>query len=1075
MSEKTIEERLSELKQKRDHVGDPFGAADVHTIVDGILYAMSHGGEVSVAVTPIAGGGGYKITVTTADGTQEATVKDGGDAYEVYKSTVPEGQTPMNKTEWLASLKGDAAVNPFKGYYPSGVSKPATGAVGDYLYASPSDPESSATATMWYYDNTQTPPWTDTEIDVSDAVAVEFGSGQSVPATKIMDENGEEVTGNVGVLSAEAGLQIGVKLRGVTASEVKVTQQPVTGSYIKGTDGTIKSESNTAYIEVAIGNNKNVRFLGAWYTASYAGGYAFGHYTDESDPTTWVTDKSAVFDTDASILGTKKYVIAVPEGATHFRTTTAIGAIPALAQNFYCYLQSGESAGESIDKLKTDFDKLNLDVNGGETLDYVDTELEYTVITDRGINRSNEWNIIPSTISQFTQFQEATKIKLENIGELDFIYTILSSVSGYETNGTNAQFVQGWSKKVLAKNSYVEIDIPASYYLYLVKQTSEGTNQAKTSVLQTVIKEGLADKVPNVIDNLESSSSTDALSAGQGKELKNMVNDLATDIFGGDKNVQVVGSLNLSVGKTGTRAYFPNGYQYGTSPYIQKSYYYQVDVFESYDNTYLRVYAGQHNCYVTLLQTTSGLDAEGTPSYASVMVGSPYIKVDPNSFADIVLSSDCKYLVFYNKDNTGAGAVDGYYMPSKVEYITKEVVDPIISTSKISITHLVPDNEGQLNAVRRMRKLTDIKWTPSFDFGRMSGGFGKSFGDTFLEGVEIAGIPYSRAYINNGTYGSYDYGYPGDTGFKIGFRISLETFVTSVYNRGTVIEKESNYNSSLHCSSFYANICAGAVSAALGKDYLMTNNFDNGLDTGAPTGFTNIGRISDDFDLKLLKLGDAIAKKDVHTAMITDVIKNNAGEIEYIEVGESNCVGGNPNIVGAKLGGTTRRVWWNLSEFHRVWNGYKVLRSTNIESLTYTPSPYCPMPDENYIYAQYYMACLPYMGNKFRYVYDKMPDRMRKLVVQAKDRSKLHILKENNGVYEDFLITDVPAFSTGTGEGEGYDYVYIVLPDYNDPSTPMTTGNYKAYLCNISNGSEIDKTGLCEWSVVDTITKLVDY
>lgn len=213
MAEKTLEERLSELYEKIDH-RDQFFDKDLKTLIDGIRDAREHGGTASVDVTPIVGG--YKIVITDSDGVEHvATVKDGGDAYEVYKSTVPEGQSPMTKEEWLETLKGADgadgqdgadAVNPFKGYYPSGVSKPATGAVGDYLYAPPSDSQSTATATIWHYDNTQTPsPWTDTGIDVSAVVGVEFDSGQSVPATKIKDENGVEVQGTADVLSAEAG------------------------------------------------------------------------------------------------------------------------------------------------------------------------------------------------------------------------------------------------------------------------------------------------------------------------------------------------------------------------------------------------------------------------------------------------------------------------------------------------------------------------------------------------------------------------------------------------------------------------------------------------------------------------------------------------------------------------------------------------------------------------------------------------------------------------------------------------------------------------------------------------------
>lgn len=170
---------LEALKQKPD--GTILYAAEVHDLVDGIFAAMEMAGDVTVTTTPIEGGN--RITITDPEGVAHE--------FDVMNGT--------------PGTDGKDAVNPFKGYYPSGISKPATGTVGDYIYAPPSDQTSSAMATIWHYDNTQTPPWTDTGIDVSDFVGVEFSSGQSVPATKIKDENGEEVTGDADVLSAEAG------------------------------------------------------------------------------------------------------------------------------------------------------------------------------------------------------------------------------------------------------------------------------------------------------------------------------------------------------------------------------------------------------------------------------------------------------------------------------------------------------------------------------------------------------------------------------------------------------------------------------------------------------------------------------------------------------------------------------------------------------------------------------------------------------------------------------------------------------------------------------------------------------
>ena len=202
------------------------------TIGDGTNTALPIVGNVKVtASTALGETAGVTVTPgqTTGEIEMNFTLPKGNDAYEVYLEKYKaehSGSTDgaMSKTEWLASLKGADgadgqdgadgadAVNPFKGYYPTGVSKPATGAVGDYLYAPPSDQTSSATATIWHYDANQTSPWTDTAINVSNVVGVEFGSGQSVPATKIKDENGEEVTGPASVLSAEAGVKLNKKL-----------------------------------------------------------------------------------------------------------------------------------------------------------------------------------------------------------------------------------------------------------------------------------------------------------------------------------------------------------------------------------------------------------------------------------------------------------------------------------------------------------------------------------------------------------------------------------------------------------------------------------------------------------------------------------------------------------------------------------------------------------------------------------------------------------------------------------------------------------------------------------------------
>ena len=175
---------------------------------------------------PIAGN--IKVSASTASGsTPGVAVTLGQNPNEIQMQfTLPKGDKGddgADGQDGQDGAPGADAVNPFKGYYPSGISKPATGAVGDYIYAPPSDPQSNATATIWHYDNTQTPPWTDTSIDVSNIVAVEFGSGQSVSATKIKDENGEDVTGPADVLSAEAGKALKNKIEDPEPIEFQAT------------------------------------------------------------------------------------------------------------------------------------------------------------------------------------------------------------------------------------------------------------------------------------------------------------------------------------------------------------------------------------------------------------------------------------------------------------------------------------------------------------------------------------------------------------------------------------------------------------------------------------------------------------------------------------------------------------------------------------------------------------------------------------------------------------------------------------------------------------------------------------
>ena len=410
-----------------------------------------------------------------------------------------------------------------------------------------------------------------------------------------------------------------------------------------------------------------------------------------------------------------------------------------------------------------------------------------------------------------------------------------------------------------------------------------------------------------------------------------------------------------------------------------------------------------------------------------------------------------------------------------------EEVSGADATISNGITHLRPDNQGQLNAVKRMRKMTDIEWVPAFDLARGSSAGGRSFyNNKFLAGRRYKGIPYARAdkskygYTDANTKGSGNNG----SNFKVGLRIGLETFMTAICNRGTVMEMESVYSYGLHQAAFYANICAGGVSAALHIDYLTSANFGA---SNPPSGFTHIGTVNDpNFSLKSLKLGDVLVNPTEHTAMVTDVIIQN-DEVVFVEVGENTTQGnGNYTIEGYEFGGLARRLWWNVSDFMRVWGNYKVRRYNNIANVPYIPSPYVPMPDENYGYARYTMAVLPYMGNNFKYmlVDGVVPEECRKLIVEEPSTGVVDANGGTTGVPVVFWnkkidgewVSQTPIEIDYTSyDANSHPYVYVPLP------SDMGVGEYEAYISIKYDDATTRDSTKCYWQVVDSLPLLEDF
>lgn len=1013
----------------------------------------------------------------------------------------------------------------FKGWLTSKSQLPSNPEVGDYAYV-------EEDGTTYIYRCSTNGEWPSTSAEEKDPVDVTFAGGEEVNETYIDDTH--LVNPKSGALpTANDAMQLNQKLRGITLEETKGTFTFGDG-YID-TDGSINGTISECRAIVNISQCEKLRFLGLSIHALASNtlkSFSYCFYDSNNDV---IAESIGVYEhTDEQDDGAdaKEYIVSVPDNASTFMCSVA----NPNRETFYCYLENGSTTQDMVNTIGT----LDKQINGYEGYNYTETQLDWTVgPVNRGISSAGKWASLTGTRIEVAEIVPGSRIKLVN-RPVGCWYTILNDITGYNGTGSViAQFATGFtSRQWLLANSSIEIDVPndAHTYLYLSITTNDGPSHTTVYNGNFGHVNGISDNI--IIDDLETESSSNPLSANQGVVLKNMVNALSSDIFGGDTDVHVIETLNRDSGKTGTNVSFNNGYSYTIIK--NKSYYYELDVPEVEGDIYMRVITKDHTALVTLLSSNSGLVSEGTPQYADAMNGSYAINIASNSYIDIKLTSDCNYAVFYNKDYSGEGSFDEYYMPSSVKYITKKVVEPKINFNNIGITYLIPDNEGQLNAVKRIRKVTDLEWTPCYEINRLSTGGGKwPFNDKFLSGKKYKGIPYARA-------DKALYGYSANQ-FKIGFYISLETFMTAAYNRGTVLEIESDFDAAAHNAAFYANICAGTVSAALGISYVRTNEFDkgdisfggyssaptyndvysvtvdnstiklifmgvvssklcfisgednydttdfsnipssgtltkvsgSGADTitytsktegGYKSGFTNIGRISNGLDLSSLKLGDVVAKVEVHTAMITDVIKNKDGVITNIEISENTTQGnGNYTVVGSEFGGVARRLWWTVEDFLKTWDGYRVLRYNSIANVPYKPSPYVPMPDEHYGHANYTMAVLPYMGNNFAYVLvnGEVPSECRKLVIEEPgvyDNKVLWSKKVNNEwVAQTPLTIDYSEYDSST-----HPYVYVNLP------SDMGVGEYKAYV-QINNSGNIYNSTECYWTVVESLTKLIDY
>ncbi len=184
------------------------------------------------------------------------------------------------------------------------------------------------------------------------------------------------------------------------------------------------------------------------------------------------------------------------------------------------------------------------------------------------------------------------------------------------------------------------------------------------------------------------------------------------------------------------------------------------------------------------------------------------------------------------------------------------------------IKSTAPDTPQKEAVIRRVRVLTDFKWTPIRDVPS----FLKNIGNTTLpQGVEVTGFPYSSTE-------------PIDC--FICENVSIETFVSAINNPYSRLYQPGR--ATLNCSN-YGIVCNGLVRYALGIPYRVPTKRWAQID--------GMEMIKDRekytvYDLELCDVLHVFGFGRNHVAMITDILRD-GNEIVEIEVSEAirpSCV-----------------------------------------------------------------------------------------------------------------------------------------------------------------------------------------
>ena len=214
------------------------------------------------------------------------------------------------------------------------------------------------------------------------------------------------------------------------------------------------------------------------------------------------------------------------------------------------------------------------------------------------------------------------------------------------------------------------------------------------------------------------------------------------------------------------------------------------------------------------------------------------------------------------------------------------------------LTSTKPDSSGKEAAIFRSRQITEFKWTPVGDIPA----FSKTADKVFLPaGVEQKGMIYSSAEPNDKF---------------IAENVSFETILTVIANPDSAIYHK-NLNGHGNSWSYFGIVCSGLVRYAL--DIKPRSTTKCWQDIPGMVKIAEAGAYTAE-DIQLCDIL-LIYDKRKHVVLITDVLRDENGKVQKVEVSEA-------------IPTTCVRNQYDLETFYEKYTGFSLWRYDFVDTVS---------------------------------------------------------------------------------------------------------------------------------------------